>query len=52
MTIFKDISSATASRDLKQGVNAGFLDHKGSHNKVRYFYRSNKDSTETKKVRL
>jgi Fic family protein len=47
MAIFKDISSATASRDLKQGINAGFLDHKGSHNKVRYFYRSNKDSTET-----
>lgn len=36
MDVFKDISSATASRDLKKGVDLGYFMVKGSLNKTRY----------------
>ncbi|NPA37438.1 MAG: Fic family protein [Chlorobi bacterium] len=36
MDIFKNISSATASRDLKKGVETGFLKMSGEKNKTRY----------------
>lgn len=36
MDIFKDISSATASRDLKSGVELGFFEKIGEKNKTRY----------------
>lgn len=36
MDVFKDISSATASRDLKKGVEKGFFKKTGEKNKTRY----------------
>jgi len=36
MNIFKSISSATASRDLKKGVEKGILEVSGEKNKTRY----------------
>lgn len=36
MNVFKDISSATASRDLKNGVEANFLKKSGEKNKTVY----------------
>jgi len=36
MNVFKDISSATASRDLKLGIELNVLDCFGSDNKTRY----------------
>ncbi len=36
MDIFKNISSSTASRDLKKGVDEGILKIKGERNKTRY----------------
>lgn len=38
LDIFKNISTATASRDLKFGVNAKKLAHKGHKNQVLYHY--------------
>ncbi|MBK5208443.1 MAG: hypothetical protein JJE44_02930, partial [Flavobacteriaceae bacterium] len=36
MNIFKDISSSTASRDLKNGVKMKLLDKIGEKNKTKY----------------
>jgi len=36
MNVFKDISSATASRDLKKGVDLNLFDKVGEKNKTRY----------------
>ena len=36
MNTFKDISSATASRDLKKGIELGFFKSIGEHNKTKY----------------
>ena len=36
MDVFKDISSATASRDLKKGVEIGFFNKTGKKNKSKY----------------
>lgn len=36
MTVFKDISTATASRDLKKAVELGYLSKEGSDNKTLY----------------
>ncbi|MCH8546936.1 MAG: Fic family protein [Cryomorphaceae bacterium] len=36
MNIFKDISSATASRDLKKGVELGLFEKRGNKNKTIY----------------
>jgi len=36
MDIFKDISSATASRDLKKGLEIGILEKTGERNKTKY----------------
>ena len=36
MNIFKDLSSATASRDLKKGIDLGLLKSKGEKNKTTY----------------
>ncbi len=36
MEVFKDISSATASRDLKKGVELGHFEKEGEVNKTRY----------------
>jgi Fic family protein len=36
MDVFKDISTATASRDLKKGVELGILEKYGTLNKTRY----------------
>ena len=36
MNMFKDISSATASRDLKKGVELNILEKIGDKNKTRY----------------
>lgn len=36
MSLFKDISSATASRDLKKGIDQGFFEKFGSLNKTTY----------------
>lgn len=38
MGIFKNISTSTASRDLKFGVNANLLAHKGTKNQIIYVY--------------
>jgi Fic family protein len=38
MELFKSISSATASRDLKDGVSRNFLKKKGEKNQVRYVF--------------
>ncbi len=37
MNTFKDISSATASRDLKKGIELKLFESKGSLNKTKYF---------------
>lgn len=37
MNVFKDISSATASRDLKKAVELGLIKKKGSNNQTLYF---------------
>lgn len=39
MDMFKDISSATASRDLKKGVELKILKSKGKHNRTMYEVR-------------
>lgn len=39
MNVFKDISSATASRDLKKGVDLGMFERIGDLNKTRYSVR-------------
>jgi Fic family protein len=36
MEVFKDISAATASRDLKKGVELNFFKKEGDKNKTRY----------------
>jgi Fic family protein len=36
MNVFKDISTATASRDLKKGVELGVFEKYGTLNKTRY----------------
>ena len=36
MNVFKDISSATASRDLKKGIDLDLLTSNGTQNKMRY----------------
>jgi len=36
MNVFKDISSATASRDLKKGVESNLFEKIGEKNKTRY----------------
>jgi Fic family protein len=36
MKVFKDISSATASRDLKKGVELGYFNKEGEVNKTVY----------------
>ena len=36
MDIFKDISSATASRDLKKGIQIDLFEKFGERNKTRY----------------
>lgn len=36
MELFKSISSATASRDLKEGIELGLLDSSGTMNQTRY----------------
>jgi hypothetical protein len=38
MDIFKDISTSTASRDLKFGINEKVLEHKGAKNLALYCY--------------
>jgi len=40
MNIFKDISSSTASRDLKKGVEKGYFDKVGEKNKTKYKMRT------------
>lgn len=39
MDVFKDISSATASRDLKKGVEKGLFDKVGELNKTKYIIK-------------
>ena len=39
MNIFKDLSSATASRDLKKGVEMNRFESVGNLNKTRYIVR-------------
>jgi hypothetical protein len=36
MNVFKDISSATASRDLKKGIELGLIEASGNLNKTKY----------------
>jgi Fic family protein len=38
MNVLKNVSAATASRDLKLGVDQGLLNKKGEHNRVLYYY--------------
>lgn len=38
--VHKDISTATASRDLKWGVENKILDMKGSNNQIKYIYQN------------
>lgn len=45
MNIFKNISSATASRDLKWGVENKLLKYKGEKNKTLYLYSSTEDGS-------
>ena len=40
MDVFKNISTSTASRDLKFGLNHGILETKGEQNQVLYHYRN------------
>ncbi|WP_339888976.1 Fic family protein [uncultured Flavobacterium sp.] len=39
MNTFKDISSATASRDLKKGIELGLFESIGQHNKTKYLVK-------------
>ncbi len=39
MNIFKDLSSATASRDLKKGIELNLFESVGSHNKTKYLVK-------------
>jgi Fic family protein len=39
MNIFKDLSSATASRDLKKGMEMNLFESFGNLNKTRYIVR-------------
>ena len=39
MNIFKDLSSATASRDLKKGMEMGMFESIGNLNKTRYIVK-------------
>ena len=41
MNTFKDISSATASRDLKKGIELQLLECVGTHNKTKYVVKTN-----------
>jgi Fic family protein len=38
MELFKSISSATASRDLKEGIDLGELSSEGSRNQTKYHF--------------
>ncbi|ASS47774.1 MAG: cell filamentation protein Fic [Candidatus Fluviicola riflensis] len=40
MTVFKDLSTATASRDLKKGIEIGLLETSGNHNQTVYSKRN------------
>jgi Fic family protein len=39
MRVFKDIASATASRDLKKGIELNLFESSGKLNKTRYFIK-------------
>ena len=39
MRVFKDIASATASRDLKKGIEMNLFENSGKLNKTRYFIK-------------
>ena len=39
MNIFKDLSSATASRDLKKGIEMNLFESIGNHNKTKYILK-------------
>jgi Fic family protein len=39
MNVFKDLSSATASRDLKKGIDLQLFESIGNHNKTRYIVK-------------
>lgn len=39
MNIFKDLSSATASRDLKKGIELQLFERIGNHNKTKYIIK-------------
>ena len=39
MRVFKDISTATASRDLKKGLELNLFESSGELNKTRYFIK-------------
>ena len=39
LNMFKDITSATASRDLKKGVEEGFFEKKGDKSKTNYLVK-------------
>jgi Fic family protein len=39
MNIFKDLSSATASRDLKKGIELNMFESVGNLNKTKYFVK-------------
>ena len=46
MNIFKDLSTATASRDLKKGVELKLLESSGENNKTNYAVKRLKEMTE------
>jgi Fic family protein len=39
MNVFKDISSATASRDLRKGVDLNLFEKTGEKNQVKYMIK-------------
>lgn len=39
MDVFKDLSSATASRDLKKGIELNLFESSGNHNKTKYILK-------------
>ena len=43
LNMFKDISTATASRDLKKGVNKGFFEKKGDYGTTSYLINRTKN---------
>lgn len=47
MSLFKEISSATASRDLKRGIELGFFEKEGDKTKTIYRKRKNKQASTT-----